>query len=334
MIVYGWNHFKIKSIDPHSVGLSQYLSGMQIEVRQRYFHLFWIPCFSLGKKWTLRKGNQLFELPVQYQQLLKSRQDIKVKTPFYTYALPMIALFAGALYYISEQINDYRSEQRSKQQFAVQYEDNAAKFRKPSLDDYYLLTSGQGYTHRYARITGLDKQNIQLSYITTSVYAYKPSEIAKLFVDPANQLETVTVSRGDSAKLICGDYDQRYRFNGIELKGEEYKFRVEKIVRLDGPIITGGGYTSYMANAINLELANEGLAGNLTKIESVEGNVKWTCPKELPVSLPSNSEVTIHGAGDYKTPYKVKLSLVSDDGRTVQYLLEGHDYEKHITRLN
>ncbi|MBO9566282.1 MAG: hypothetical protein J7621_26145 [Niastella sp.] len=334
MIVYGWNHFKLKSIDPHSVGLSQYLSGMQIEVRQRYFHLFWIPCFSLGKKWALRKGNQLFELPVQYQQLLKSRQDIKVKTPFYTYALPLMALFVGTVYYINEQISDYRSEQHSKQEFAMQYEDNAARFRKPSLDDYYILTSEKGYTTRYARITGLDKNNIQLSYITKPVYAYKPSEIAKLFVDPANQLETVTVSRGDSAKLICGEYDNRYKFKGIDLKGEEYKFRVEKVVRLDGPIITGGGYASYRANAINLELANEGLAGNLTKVEPVEGNVKWTCSETLPMSLPSDGEVTLYGAGDYKTPYKVKLSLVGDDGRTVQYLLEGHDYEKHITRLN
>ncbi len=39
-----------------------------------------------------------------------------------------------------------------------------------------------------------------------------PTEIAKLFVDPDSKMETVTISRGDSAKLICPDYDDTARF--------------------------------------------------------------------------------------------------------------------------
>lgn len=335
-IVFGWNHFKIKSIDPFAAGLSQNVQpGYRIEVRQRYFHLFWIPCFSLGKKWALRKDNQLYEMPEQYMQVLRSRRDLHAKTPFYTYAGPLLAAFVGICYMISEKMDDYRTEQYNKKEFAATYEENAAKFRKPSPDDYYILRSVNGYDKKYARITGLDKNNIQLSYITKAdVWSPSPAEIAKLFVEPSYQLETINVGRGDSARLICNDYDKREQFNGIEIKGEPNKYRVEKIVRLDGPILKGGGYTSYSANAINMEIANEGLPGNLTKIEPVEGNLQWSCHKELPLSLPSSGEFMLYGTGDYKKPYKVKLSFAGDDGKTVQYVVEGHDYQKNISRIN
>lgn len=333
-IVFGWNHFRIKSIDPFAAGLSQNVQpGYKIEIRQRYFHLFWIPCFSLGKKWTLRKGNELYEMPQQYREVLRSRRDLQAKTPFYTYAGPLIAAFIGILYLINEKIEDYRSEQYRKQEFAADYADNAAKFRSPSLYDYYVLKSVNAYGKRYARVTGLDKSSMQLSYITTPAAAYTPAKIAKLFLEPANKLESITIGRSDSARLICNDYDKREQFNGIELKGERSKYRVEKIFRLDGPILKGG-YASYSANSINIEIANEGLPACLTKIESIEGNVEWSCRKGLPLSLPSNVDFMLYGAGDYKKPYKVKLSLTDDEGKTVQYLVEGREREKSISRIN
>lgn len=334
-IVFGWNHFKIKSIDPYAAGLSQNVQpGYRIEVRQRYFHLFWIPCFSLGKKWALRKDNQLYEMPEQYMQVLRSRSDLKAKTPFYTYAGPLIAAFVGICYMISEKMDDYRSEQYNKKEFAASYTDNAAKFRKPSLDDYYILKPITSYGDRYARITGLDKNNIQLSYITTSAYAYTPAEIAKLFLAPENQLESITVSRADSARLVCDDYDKRHEFNGIEIKGGTGKYRVEKIFRLDGPILKDGGFASYGNGEIHMEIANEGLAGKLTKVESLEGETEWLPLKPMPLSLAPGNEFMLVGQGNYNKHYKVKLSLEAEDGHNIQYVMEGEGRNQNFVRIN
>jgi hypothetical protein len=334
-IVFGWNHFRIKSIDPYAAGLSQNVQpGYRIEVRQRYFHLFWIPCFSLGKKWALRKDNQLYEMPEPYMHVLRGRNDLRVKTPWYTYAGPLIAAFAGICYMISEKVDDYRSEQYYKKEFATAYQDNAIKFRKPSLDDYYILKPVTSYGDRYARITGLDKNNIQLSYITTSASAYSPAEIAKLFLEPSNTLASFTIGRGDSARLICNDYDKRNEFNGLEINGDRVKYRVEKIFRLDGPILKDGGYASYAANQIRMEVKNEGLNGTLTSVEKLEGNVEWLPVEAMPLNLPANKEFMLVGEGNYNEPYKVKLSFKSDDGRVIQYLLEGHEHQKNFVRIN
>jgi len=235
---------------------------------------------------------------------------------------------------ISEKVDDYRSEQYAQKEFAATYQDNAIKFRKPSLDDYYILKPVNSYGDRYARITGLDKNNIQLSYITTSASAYSPVEIAKLFLEPANTLATVTVGRGDSARLICADYDKRNDFNGLEIQGERSKYRVEKIFRLDGPILKDGGYASYAANQIRMEVKNEGLNGTLTSVEKVDGKVEWLPVEAMPLSLPANKEFMLVGEGNYNEPYKVKLSFTCDDGRLIQFMFQGKGNEKSFVRIN
>ncbi|WP_315817835.1 hypothetical protein [Paraflavitalea speifideaquila] len=335
-IVFGWNHFRIKSIDPYAAGLSQNAQpGYKIEVRQRYFHLFWIPCFSLGKKWALRKDNQLYEMPEQYMQVLRGRNDLRVKTPWYTYTGPLLVFFVYICYSISEKVDHYRSEQYQKKQFAISNALSAAMFRKPSLDDYYVFTPVTGYSKRYARITGLDKNNIQLSVITTADYATSPLGIADLFLKPGNSLETVTVSRGDSAKLICNDYDMQNEFNGLQINGgRPDKYRVDNIFRLDGPIMSDGGYTSYSNNGIEMEIRNEGLGGTLTSIEKVEGKAEWQSSKPKPLSLASNEKFTLVGKGNYNQPYKVKLNFTSEDGRVIQIMLQGQGNEKSFVRIN
>jgi hypothetical protein len=334
-IVFGWNHFRIKSIDPYAAGLSQNAQpGYKIEVRQRYFHLFWIPCFSLGKKWALRQNNQLYEMPEQYLQVLQGRNDLRVKTPWYTYAGPLLVLFIYVCYSISEKVDAYRSEQYDKKQFAISNTISSAMFRKPSPDDYYVLAPVNGYSNRYARITGLDKNNIQLSVITSAESAYSPAAIADLFLQPGIPMQTITIGRGDSAKLFCQEYDKRHDFNGLQVNGSSDKYRVEKIVRLDGPILGDGGYASYGGNQIEMEIKNEGLGGTLTSIEKVEGNAEWQISKPMPLSLPANKEFTLVGKGNYNKPYKVKLNLTSDEGRLIQFILQGQGNEKSFVRIN
>lgn len=334
-IVFGWNHFRIKSIDPYAAGLSQNVQpGYQIEVRQRYFHLFWIPCFSLGKKWALRKDNQLYEMPEPYMHVLRSRNDLRVKTPWYTYAGPLIAAVAGICYMISEKVDDFRSEQYYKKEFAATYQDNATKFRKPSLDDYYILKPVTSYGDRYAHITGLDKNNIQLSYITSAVSAYSPAEVARLFLEPGNKLETFTVGRSDSARLICDDYDKRNDFNGLVINGGRDKYRVEKIYRLDGPVLKWGGYSSYSANQIRLTISNEGLSGTLTSVEKLAGDMEWLPIEAMPFSVPAGKSFTLVGEGKSKEPYQAKLTFNSQEGKMIQYLLEGQEHDTHFIRIN
>ena len=335
-IVFGWNHFRIKTFDPVEFGLSQQADpNLKIEVRQHYFHLFWIPFFSLGKKWAIRKNNELYEMPGVLKSTIKSRDDMKVRTPWYTFAGPLLIAIITCGFMINEKVDRYKWDKAEEKQFEQDYAQNIGLFRKPSPDDYYLLTSVTGYSQRYAKVTMLDKQHIELSYITNaSAVAYEPVAIAALFTTHAGEMQSITLSRGDSAKLFCNDYDKRHSFAGITLKdrnGETY--RVKRIIRLDGPILIDGGYSSYLGSKeMSLEIANQGLDAEITKIEAVQGDIQWLVDG-LPYAIPAGNEFILRGRGDFKKPYKVKFTCTTPDGRAIHYLLEGAGYEKNFSRI-
>jgi hypothetical protein len=335
-IVFGWNHFKIKTFDPAEFGLSQQTDpNLKIEVRQHYFHFFWIPFFSLGKKWAIRKNNELYEMPVMLKSTIKSRGDMKVRTPWYTYAGPLLLAIIGLGMMVNGKVNSYKWARAAEKEFEAEYAQNIGLFRKPSPDDYYLLTAVNGYSQKYAKVTMLDKQHIELSYITNpSASAYEPVKIAALFTTYANEMQSVTLNRSDSGKLFCADYDQRNSFSGITLndkKGDTY--RVKRIIRLDGPILKDGGYSSYLGSEeLSMEIANEGYEAEITKIEPVQGDIKWLID-ELPISFPSGKEFMLRGRGDFKKPYQVKFTCTTPDGRTIHFLLEGAGYEKKFSRI-
>jgi hypothetical protein len=99
-IVFGWNSFKIRSFSLIDLGIvrKEYFDISSIEVRQKYFHVFWIPFFSLGKKWVVRKDDQLYEMPADLQTLVKtSSNTAAIRTPFYTYT-GLLLIIIGLLY--------------------------------------------------------------------------------------------------------------------------------------------------------------------------------------------------------------------------------------------
>jgi hypothetical protein len=100
MLIYGWNSFLIRTFSAFELGLtSDFSNDYNVEVRQKYFHLFWIPFFSLGKIWCVRKGDELYDLNDDAKKQVKTA-NVEVKTPFYTYA----GLIAVALLFVFSNI--------------------------------------------------------------------------------------------------------------------------------------------------------------------------------------------------------------------------------------
>src|SRR3569623_725156 len=96
MIVFGHNSFLLHSCKPLQLGMSEEFDKQySIERRQRYFHLFWIPFFGIGKIWAMR-NRQDNKLYVPNDLLLKALNalPLKDKTPWYTYSLLLIGVAA------------------------------------------------------------------------------------------------------------------------------------------------------------------------------------------------------------------------------------------------
>ncbi|HTF81415.1 MAG TPA: hypothetical protein VL947_06815 [Cytophagales bacterium] len=112
MIIYGWNSFKLETCNPTSLGLpSEFDAAYTIERHQKYFHLFWIPFFSLGKRWVLRKrpDQQLYEPSAELLKFLNAL-PVAHKTPWYTYTLLYVIMLGGLVFYIYEKIDQYQSD--------------------------------------------------------------------------------------------------------------------------------------------------------------------------------------------------------------------------------
>jgi hypothetical protein len=61
---YGRNSFKVRAVQLSEVGIHSEVPGVvQFELRQKYGHLYWIPMFSMGTMWCVRKtDNKLYEV--------------------------------------------------------------------------------------------------------------------------------------------------------------------------------------------------------------------------------------------------------------------------------
>jgi hypothetical protein len=102
-LVFGWNSFRQKSYEPHELGLApQPGIAYTIELRQKYFHLFWIPFFPIGKKWCIRQGSKLFELPIEEEERLKNTQSIPA--PWYTYIGTILVVGGLVVFFIVEKL--------------------------------------------------------------------------------------------------------------------------------------------------------------------------------------------------------------------------------------
>ncbi len=89
MIVFGWNTFLLIKLMADEVGFANKgeTVNYHIEVRQKYFHLCWIPFFPIGKMWAIRKheDNELYELSQEGLMALQSRVP-EPKTSWYAYS--------------------------------------------------------------------------------------------------------------------------------------------------------------------------------------------------------------------------------------------------------
>lgn len=95
-IIFGTGSFRLLHKKPSELGLPSDLDAhITIEKRQEYFHLFWIPFFSVGQTWIMKKNGDKnrYDVPDEIKSHLQSNYP-KHKAPWYTYFLSYTLLVA------------------------------------------------------------------------------------------------------------------------------------------------------------------------------------------------------------------------------------------------
>ena len=236
MIVYGWNSFQLKECKPSQLGLPAELDAtFKIERRQKYFHLFWIPFFGIGKIWVLRKpgDSNMYEPNAELQAFLEAL-PLKEKTPWYTFALPLLGIAIGVVAYIGSLIGDYTSQQ------------NAERYRitrnigfKKAINDFtegsYFKMRDANYKYAYLKPVANEGPFLLCLY-SEKGQGYGENAALEAFVSDSTtqSFDTLKLNKQDLMKTI--NVNDAYPFEGFALKSGERKFVMEELKVVQFPV--------------------------------------------------------------------------------------------------
>jgi len=125
-IVFRHNNFVIKRLSPKELGLENNpeMKNAEIQLIQKYVHLYFIPVFPIGQEWILRKDGKSYHLINDLQHKLLYSYPSRVHVG--AFALPLILILGFFGYFTYEKISNYQSEKR----YAAEVENRAVLLTK------------------------------------------------------------------------------------------------------------------------------------------------------------------------------------------------------------
>ena len=354
--VFGWYGFKLKSYSVEELDLNKEIwKDSVFEVRQEVFHLFWIPFFSIGKKYAVRKQGKLYDIPENI--IFKIKAKGKVKTPWYSYLLLLMAIFipifVGIYIFVGEAMMKYRYQKQDRELYEAAISDVENKLKTLHQNAYLRIIKPDEqsrYDVIYLKLVEISGE--KYSFLKTRVNFPEREENKYYFKTISN--DTIVLSKQQLEQAVCKDYDilkDRKAF-GVPFFGKQ-KHIITSIDYFDEPVIYGNidwdfwdtkryntfSYQNTYRNGgteIDLNFQNFGVSADLIDIKNIENNIKWT--DSLPVHFPKYQylqETSIKGiTNEYSKNFKFKSLFIFQDSlkRKTEFLVQGNDFRFSIKR--
>lgn len=341
-IAYGWYTFKIKSYTPTDLGLeNDENDNTTFEVRQRCFHLFWIPVFGMGKVYAIRKEGKLYDLPEEYIALITKQH--KHKTPFYTFSFPILIIAGLLIYQIKQKITEYEGRQYLQAQYTHHLNHIDKEISHLTTDHYIKIKEikdyGNNSKHSYLKIEEINNDSLKIFLIEPtpelSGSLYDFYYIKEIYSKNREKLDTLSLTRDELKKAICKDYNYNfYHTNtviGHDLLNNGNNYVIEEIEYMKGPLIL----IKHSYELHKILLSNNGDPVELVEIKNIEGNV--TCSDSLPLYVLTNSEFLLEMNDFYLENFvenpdaEYTCLLVFEDMKSNRYTYTLHSKSRETT---
>lgn len=132
---------------------------MRIEVRQKCFHLFWIPFFGIGKMYALRKDGELYNLHPELESMLRTQGVYK--TPWYTYIGFLIIAVGFILYSGNQKYEQYKWDKSVAELKANKRE----ILTNPIVGDEYTIYTDKVSNTFFARVANVKSDSVLLKIV-------------------------------------------------------------------------------------------------------------------------------------------------------------------------
>lgn len=354
--VFGWYSFNLKSYSAEELNLdsSQWVNT-SFEVRQEVFHLFWIPVFSLGKLYVLRKENKLYDLPANIASKIKTKG--KIRTPWYSFLLPILALviplIVGVYIYVAESIMGYKNDKRDKELYDASIVEIKNNLENLSENAYFQITNTENFDYNETTFLKLIGRNGD-TYTFQKIKLNFPKDANQKYGFEETDFPNITITKKELQKAVCEDYEiySKHIPYGVNFF-KTGKSIITKIDYFDKPIITGNedwyfldivrrrtfNYKhAYWENGfkVTLDFQNFGTSCDLVEIKNLQDNIKWD---SLPIKFPKYvylKEVEIKGYTKINNEdLKIKSVFTFQDSlkNKQKYIIEGSEYIYTIKKL-
>lgn len=358
MIVFGIKSFRIRSFSLEDLGiLYNEEPDVRIEVRQTYFHLFYIPCFGLGKMWAVRKNDRLYEMTLALQLLVDESAAAKaVKTPFYTYAGPLLAILSAVIGFLGYQLNEnyshYKDKQTNIRHFNAEKAVLESKLQHLTTRDFISvlrLSNSWKDTTIYLKIEDIKGDEITVTPVEmiTPTQRDRPMawEVEDEYYRYASYLSPVKISckqlqAGCLKEYIASSDRETLRQQGINLLHDGRRYVTTAVVRHFGPVISSSGTGGLLgaSKELSIGMNNEGWPATISDIKELAGNGDWSenlnkkVPgKELGLFVPGFALEAAHMT--FKKPYKLIMTLKDTTGQLHKYEVSGVDLHYAVKDL-
>ena len=328
-IVFGWNSFKVRSFTLAEVGVMKEAEpGLEFEVRQAYFHLFWIPMFSIGKRWVVRKGGKMYEMPGDIKARAQ-RSLTGVRTPWYTFTGPILLFAAGIGYSAIRTYEDGQSHKRSVNYFKESTEALTGKLQHLTTNDFITIeTQSHPRGHEvFLKVEDIQGDDIMVTQVESE--SDEPMKVEKEYTKHASTLPSTKVSLQKLLKAfpkdldsMLGDAADRQTAN---LLNNDTRYIVKDVVRHFRPMIKVS-FVSYYGDSIAILCENKGWPATIAEMKNLTGNIDWSgiINTEFPNEDNYTGMYTLGGKNiKYQQPYKFVMTLKDSTGHLHKYELEG-----------
>ena len=321
-IVFGWNSFKVRSFTLSEIGImKQPEPGLQFEVRQAYFHLFWIPMFGLGKRWVVRKGDETYEMPGDIKALAK-KSLTGIRMPWYTCAGPIALVATGIVTSAVLYYQDVQSHKKWAQEVKEHATELTTKLQHLTTSDFITIEDklagyGQG-KDVYLKVEDIQGDTIMVTKIKTG--KGDAMEVENEYTKHAGTLPSVKVSHKQLLAAYSRELEGGYileHLHAVNLLNDDKKYIVKDVVRHYRPIVKVSSANFYK-DEISIPCHNEGWPATITDIKNLEGNIDWSelINKKFPNTLAGKN-------AKYRDRYKFVMTLKDTTGHIYKYEING-----------
>jgi hypothetical protein len=338
MIVFGIRHFTLKEISASSLGLP---GKKDLAFVQSYFHLMYIPFFPLAKFWVTREDkNEMRLVGPDILLLLEEKKIIQPKTPWYSWAGPMLSVLIAGIYFLGTSLSSQHQHSADEESFNKNRDGLLYLVNHPTNYDYYKITfdyeaGAHDQTNTTVfRVMQFNDTAIQFASGHEEIFEYpkleETADWTALFNDSTVH-NLFWVNRKTLAQAVDSSFDENKKSAGVYtylFSGMHY-IRVDEVKRIDGPMLEYYGKAGAKFD-VNFNLRSCGEYFDNLFITKTTGKGNWTME---PVPDYGKYVTNFYNSDAKDSPYSLSLECRDARGKIHHFEVNGSGNKITIRRL-